>query len=334
MNFVDEVKILVVAGNGGNGCISFRKEKHIRYKYANGGDGGDGGNVYFVADKNIQNLSYFKFKKKFYAESGKKGNNNNCTAKRGKDILLKVPLGTRIRDFSTHKIIIDMIYHKQKIMIAKGGIHGLGNKKLKSSLNRSHQFYHYGTKGEKKELLIELIIIADVGIIGMPNAGKSTLISVISNAKPKIASYPFTTLFPNLGVLKNKDKIITIADIPGLMKNASKGFGLGISFLKHLKRCKMLLHLVDISPIDGSDPVKNIKIIFNELKKYDRKLIKKKCWLIFNKIDLLENKNIDKTINFFIKTLKWNSRYYIISSKKNIGITKISNDIYNFLYNK
>ncbi|MDE5285422.1 MAG: Obg family GTPase CgtA, partial [Buchnera aphidicola] len=265
----------VIAGNGGNGCISFRKEKYIPKGGPDGGDGGDGGNIWLKADNNLNTLTDLRFKKIFQAQHGKNGSNKNCSGKKGQDITILVPIGTKIINNQTREIIDDLIVHKQKLLVAKGGWHGIGNTRFKSSTNRTPRQNTLGKKGEVRELQLELIVIAEVGTLGMPNSGKSTLVKHISNAKTKISDYPFTTLNPILGSVKIGNKKFIIADIPGLIKGASKGRGLGINFLKHLERCKILLHIIDLVPIDQSNPIDNIIIILNEIKKYSIKLYHK-----------------------------------------------------------
>ncbi|CUX95779.1 GTPase ObgE/CgtA [Candidatus Mikella endobia] len=332
MKFIDEVKILVTAGNGGNGCISFHKEKYILHGGPDGGDGGDGGDIWILADENINTLIDYRFKKKFYAENGGNGQRYNCTGKKGKNCIILVPVGTRIVDLKTNEVIDDMIKHHQKIMVAKGGFHGLGNVRFKSSLNQTPRKKTEGSKGEIRELQLELMLLADVGLLGLPNAGKSTFISAVSAAKPKIADYPFTTLTPNLGVVNiNNKKSFIVADIPGLIKGAANGAGLGIRFLKHLNRCKILLHFIDISPLDQSDPVENAKIIFTELKIYSKKLASKPHWLIFNKIDLLNTKDLIKMNKNILQTFNWKEKVFFISATNNIGIEILCKELKNFL---
>ncbi len=332
MKFVDEAKILVIAGDGGNGCVSFRREKHIPNGGPNGGNGGDGGDVYLFADKNLNTLIDYRFRTIFRAEHGQSGKSYDCTGKRGQDSLLKVPVGTRIHDFSTKERIIDMISHGQCLMVAKGGFHGLGNTRFKSSINRTPRQKTIGTKGETKELFLELILLADVGMLGIPNAGKSTFIRSVSSAKPRVANYPFTTLVPSLGVVRiDTEQSFVIADIPGLVNGAAEGYGLGIHFLKHLERCTILLHLIDICPIDGSDPIENIKIIDNELKKYSEKLAKKPRWLIFNKIDLLTNKEMNNRSKIIIEAINYQYKYYHISAITQLGVKLLCLDIMRYL---
>lgn len=332
MQFVDEAIISIKAGNGGNGCISFLREKYIPHGGPNGGNGGNGGDVLIMSDSNINTLIDYRFKKFFFAENGKDGKSYNFTGKNGNNITLKVPIGTKVTDNKTKKIIIDMIKDKQQLIIAKGGLHGLGNVCFKSSINRTPREKTNGIEGEKREIKLELMLIADIGIFGMPNSGKSTLLSKISSAKPKIANYPFTTLVPNLGVIniKNKKKIV-IADIPGLIKGASYGSGLGISFLKHLERCSILLHLIDLAPLDNSNPIENINIINNEINIYNKKLQKKPCLLVFNKIDLIDFKKINKIIKNINEKLNYKKKYYFISSKNKYGLQNLCSDLIKYM---
>jgi GTPase len=294
MKFVDEAAILVVAGDGGNGCVSFRREKYIPNGGPDGGDGGDGGDVYLLADENLNTLIDYRFEKSFRAERGQNGQSRDCTGKRGKDITIKVPVGTRVQDQGTGEILGDMTRHEQRLMVAKGGWHGLGNTRFKSSVNRAPRQKTLGTAGEARDILLELLLLADVGMLGLPNAGKSTFIRAVSAAKPKVADYPFTTLVPSLGVVRmDHEQSFVIADIPGLIEGASDGAGLGIRFLKHLERCRVLLHLVDIAPIDESDPVENAKVIINELQQYNENWLQKPRWLVFNKVDLIEKEEAE-----------------------------------------
>lgn len=332
MKFVDEAKILILAGDGGNGCISFRREKYIPKGGPDGGDGGDGGDVYLFADRNINTLINFQFETIFRAKRGQNGQSRDCTGKRGQDNNIKVPVGTRIRDFSTSEIVGDMTRHGQRLMVAKGGFHGLGNTRFRSSVNRAPRQKTMGTKGETRELLLELILLADVGMLGMPNAGKSTFIRSISAAKPKVADYPFTTLVPSLGVVRmDNEQSFVIADIPGLIEGAAEEAGLGIRFLKHLERCTILLHLVDICPIDGSNPVENVKIIDAELGKYSENLVQKPRWLVFNKVDLFTAKEAKDRAKAIIEALKWQDKYYQISAVNQLGVKELCWDIMTFM---
>ncbi len=334
MKFVDEAKILVIAGDGGNGCVSFRREKHIPKGGSDGGDGGDGGDIYLLADENFNTLINYRFKTIFQAERGQNGQSRDCTGKRGQDNTIKVPVGTRIYDFLTKEIIGDMTRHGQRLMVAKGGYHGLGNTRFKSSINRAPRQKTMGTKGETRELLLELMLFADVGMLGMPNAGKSTFIRSVSAAKPKVADYPFTTLIPSLGVVRmDNERSFIIADIPGLIKGAAEGIGLGVRFLKHLERCTILLHLIDIYPIDGSNPVQNIKIIDLELEKYSKKLPQKPRWLVFNKVDLLTSEEANNRAKSIIRELGWQNKYYQISAVNQLGVKTLCWDIMTFIGN-
>lgn len=332
MKFVDEVAILVVAGNGGNGCVSFRREKYIPNGGPNGGDGGDGGDVYLLADENLNTLIDNRFVKAFRAESGQNGQSSNCSGKRGKDIIIKVPVGTRVKDQGTGEILGDMNRHEKKLMVAKGGWHGLGNTRFKSSVNRIPRQKTLGTIGEARNILLELLLLADVGMLGLPNAGKSTFIRAVSKAKPKVADYPFTTLVPSLGVVRmDHEQSFVIADVPGLIEGASDGVGLGIRFLKHLERCRVLLHLVDIAPINESNPVKNAKIIIKELNQYSENLANKPCWLVFNKVDLLDKKEVAKCTQAVVASIGWKGDYYLISAANREGVNALCWDIINFI---
>ena len=288
MKFVDEVEIRAEAGDGGSGIVSFRREKYVPDGGPDGGDGGDGASVYLLADENWNTLVDYQFERFHRAERGTNGQSRNCTGKKGVDLYLKVPVGTRVSDVDTEESLGDLTQHGQKLLVAKGGFHGLGNARFKSSINRAPRQKTLGTKGEVRNLKLELLLLADVGLLGLPNAGKSTFIRSVSAAKPKVADYPFTTLIPNLGVVRPEaSKSFVIADIPGLIEGASDGAGLGIRFLKHLERCRVLLHIIDVMPVDGTDPVDNAFSIINELHQYSPKLAEKPRWLVLNKIDLL-----------------------------------------------
>lgn len=332
MKFVDEAKILIVAGDGGNGCVSFRREKYIPNGGPDGGDGGDGGDVYMIADENLNTLIDYRFTKSYRAERGENGHSRDCTGKRGQDITISVPVGTRVRDLATNEIIADLTAHGQKQMVAKGGFHGLGNTRFKSSVNRAPRQRTMGTPGESREVLLELMLLADVGMLGMPNAGKSTFIRAVSAAKPKVADYPFTTLVPSLGVVRmDNHQSFVVADIPGLIEGAADGAGLGIQFLKHLERCRVLLHLIDIDPIDGSDPVENAKIIIAELEKYSEKLAQKPRWLVFNKVDLLDAEEAKEKAKAIVDALGWDENYYMIAAINQEGVKKLCWNIMEFL---
>ncbi len=289
MKFVDEATIRVEAGDGGNGVVSFRREKYIPKGGPDGGDGGDGGNVFMIADNNLNTLVDYKFTKFYKAERGQNGMSSDCTGAKGADIILKVPVGTRITDKETGEVLGDLRHEGDLLRVAKGGYHGFGNTHFKSSTNRAPRQKTNGTPGERRILELELLLVADVGLLGLPNAGKSTFIRSVSAARPKVADYPFTTLVPNLGVVKTGDgESFVIADVPGLIEGAAQGAGLGHRFLRHLERCRVLLHLVDAMPVDGSDPVENAKVIEKELQEYAHDLYEKPRWLVVNKVDLLE----------------------------------------------
>jgi GTP-binding protein len=327
MKFIDETVIQVIAGNGGNGCVNFRREKFIPKGGPDGGDGGNGGNVWLESNNNLNTLIDLRFKKIFQAPHGEDGSGKNCSGKKGEDIKIYVPIGTKIINYQTREKIGDLIKNKQKILVAKGGWHGLGNSRFKSSTNRTPRQRTLGKIGENRNIQLELVLIADVGTLGMPNAGKSTLVKNISGAKTKIANYPFTTLNPVLGSVSVQEKKFIIADIPGIIKGASQGLGLGVRFLKHLERCKILLHIVDLCPSDYSNPIENIKIVLNELKKYNINLYKKPKWLVLNKIDLLSTIETKKAINNIKNILKKEEKIYLISSIKKKGITELCSDI-------
>lgn len=332
MKFVDEAVIRVEAGDGGNGCVSFRREKYIPKGGPDGGDGGDGGDVFMVADENLNTLIDYRFEKSFRAERGQNGQSKACTGRRGQDITIKVPVGTRIIDQGTAEVLGDLTHHNQKIMVAKGGFHGLGNLRFKSSINRTPRQKTNGTPGDKRELLLELLLLADVGMLGLPNAGKSTFIRAVSAAKPKVADYPFTTLVPSLGVVRmDSQQSFVVADIPGLIEGASEGAGLGIRFLKHLERCRVLLHLIDIAPIDESDPVENAHIIINELHQYSEKLADKPRWLVFNKVDLIDEEEAQTRAKAIADALGWEDKYYLISAANQAGVTALCWDVMSFL---
>ncbi|CUX96121.1 GTPase Obg [Candidatus Gullanella endobia] len=332
MTFIDEATILVTAGDGGNGCVSFRREKYIPKGGPDGGDGGDGGDVWLLADENLNTLVNYRFNKNFRAERGQNGRSQNSTGKRGKDVIIKVPVGTRVLDSTNNKIIGDMVHHAQRLIVAKGGFHGLGNTHFKSSINQAPRKKTDGTKGEVREIQLHLMLLADVGMFGLPNAGKSTFIRAVSAAKPKVADYPFTTLVPSLGVvhINNKNRFV-VADIPGLIKGAANGDGLGIRFLKHLERCWLLLHLIDLAPVDKSDPLENARIIMSELGYYSKDLAAKPCWLVFNKSDLLNFKEAVSRAKFISESLGWKKKYFLISAANHNGIKELCWDIMAFI---
>ena len=332
MKFIDEALIRVEAGDGGNGCVSFRREKYIPKGGPDGGDGGDGGDVYLIADENLNTLIDYRFEKRFAAERGENGRSANCTGHRGKDITLRVPVGTRAIDNDTKEVLGDLTKHGAKMLVAKGGYHGLGNTRFKSSVNRAPRQKTNGTPGEKRDLQLELMLLADVGMLGLPNAGKSTFIRAVSAAKPKVADYPFTTLVPSLGVARvDANRSFVIADIPGLIEGASEGAGLGIRFLKHLERCRVLIHLVDIAPIDESDPADNIAVIETELFQYSEKLADKPRWLVFNKIDTISDEDAQQRAQNITEHLGWEDDYYLISAATGKNVLPLTRDIMDFI---
>ncbi len=332
MKFVDEAIIRVEAGDGGNGIISFLREKFISKGGPNGGDGGDGGDVYLQADENLNTLVDYQFEKFHTAERGENGGSVNCTGKRGADLVLRVPVGTRAVDVDTDEVIGDLTSHGQKLMVAKGGWHGLGNARFASSTNRTPRKKTNGTPGEIRNLRLELLLLADVGLLGLPNAGKSTLIRAVSAAKPKVADYPFTTLVPNLGVVRvEAHRSFVIADIPGLIAGAAEGAGLGIQFLKHLERCRLLLHIIDVLPADGSDPKENALTIIEELHKYSAKLAAKPRWLVFNKLDLVLEEELDEIIAEVTRALDWQGPVFKISAASRENTERLAKDILSYI---
>jgi len=325
MKFIDEAKIQVEAGHGGNGCCSFLRLKFMPNGGPDGGNGGDGGSIYLQADEGINTLIDYRYQRKFKAENGEKGQGRNCSGKAGGDLVLRVPVGTLIYDDDTDEVIADLDQSFQQACVAKGGRHGVGNARFKSSVNRSPRRTIPGTPGEKRYLRLELKVLADVGLVGMPNAGKSTLIHAVSAARPKVADYPFTTLHPNLGVVRvSQYRSFVMADIPGLIEGAAEGAGLGIRFLKHVMRTRLLLHIVDVLPVDGSDPVENAKIIARELKKFSPQLAKKERWLVFNKMDLLPEEERDAVCQQIVKKLRWKGNVFAISGLSHLGTEELA----------
>lgn len=313
MKFVDEATICVEAGDGGNGCLSFRREKYVPRGGPDGGDGGDGGSIYLVVDEGLNTLADFRFQRLFRAEAGRKGMGGNSSGKSGADRYIRVPQGTLVYDAGTDELLGDMVNAGDELLVAKGGVHGLGNARFKSSTNRAPRKTTRGTPGEKRNLQLELQVLADVGLLGMPNAGKSTFIRAVSAARPKVADYPFTTLYPHLGVVRvAAEQSFVIADIPGLIEGAAEGAGLGIQFLKHLARTRLLLHLVDIGNCaDGAEAVRQIKIIERELAHYGAGLEKRERWLVLNKIDLLAEASEQRLLKAVRKEIKRRPLYLI-----------------------
>lgn len=315
MKFVDEATIRVEAGNGGKGSVSFRREKYIPFGGPDGGDGGDGGSVYLVGDTNLNTLADFRFTRRFAAEHGQGGSGRNCTGKSGNDLFLPVPLGTIVRDAETDEVIGDVVAEGQKLLVAQGGFHGIGNARFKSSTNRAPRQFTPGTPGEQRNLQLELKVLADVGLLGLPNAGKSTLLAQVSAARPKIADYAFTTLYPQPGVVSvGPLKSFVMVDIPGLIEGAAQGAGLGIRFLKHLSRTRLMLHLVDILPPDDADIVDHIKTINAELRAFSDDLAAREQWLVFNKVDVMAPEESDALIRKALRRLRWKGPWFAISA--------------------
>lgn len=332
MKFVDEAEIRVEAGDGGNGVVGFRREKYVPRGGPDGGDGGDGGSVYLVADENLNTLIDYRFERFHRAERGKNGQGSDRTGRAGEDLEVKVPVGTRATDKDTGEVLGDLTKHGMRLKVAQGGFHGLGNARFKSSTNRAPRQKSDGTPGEIRWLLLELMLLADVGLLGLPNAGKSTFIRSVSSAKPKVADYPFTTLVPNLGVVRqDAQRSFVIADIPGLIEGAADGAGLGIQFLKHLERCRILLHLIDLLPADQSDPVENAKAIISELEKYSPELAAKPRWLIFNKIDLLLEEEAEEICQKIIDELQWEGPSFQISAFQKQNTDALCKDVMNYI---
>lgn len=321
MRFVDEAIIKIEAGHGGHGCLSFRREKFVPRGGPDGGDGGNGGCVYLMADQELNTLVDFRYQRHFKADNGQSGMGSNCTGKAGDDLVIRVPMGTMVYDIDTKELLGDINQHGNKLLVAQGGFHGLGNTRYKSSINRAPRQTSQGTPGESRHLRLELRVLADVGLLGLPNAGKSTLIRAVSSAKPKVADYPFTTLHPNLGVVRvGAHKSFVMADIPGLIEGASTGAGLGHRFLKHLSRTAVLLHIIDLLPIDGTDPIVSATAIINELKAYNPALLEKPRWLVFNKIDLLPTPEARaEAIARVVKALGWKEKTFAISAVSGEG---------------
>lgn len=330
MKFVDEATIDVAAGNGGAGCMSFRREKFIPFGGPNGGDGGRGGSVYAVADPNLNTLIDYRYARRHEARNGEPGRGSDQFGAAADDIVLRMPVGTIITDLDTEQPIAELLVPGEKVLIAKGGDGGFGNLHFKSSTNRAPRQKTPGWPGEQKRLRLELRVLADVGLLGMPNAGKSTLITAVSNARPKVADYPFTTLHPQLGVVRvGPEKSFVVADLPGLIEGAAEGAGLGHLFLRHLQRTRLLLHVVDMAPFDDSvDPVAQAKAIVNELKKYDAGLYDKPRWLVLNKLDMVPAEEREQRVKDFVKRLKWKGPVFQISALSREGLEPMVHAIY------
>ncbi len=328
MKFVDEARINVIAGDGGNGALGFRREKYIPRGGPDGGDGGDGGSVFLRATEGLNTLADFRHQRTYLAKRGENGRGQNCSGAGGDDCIVDVPVGTVAVDRETGQIIADMKYPGETVQVAKGGWHGLGNARFKSSTNQAPRKTTNGTPGERRELQLELRLLADVGLLGMPNAGKSTLITQLSSARPKVADYPFTTLHPNLGVVSiEAHRSFVMADIPGLIEGAAEGHGLGIRFLKHLSRTRLLLHLIDVLPIDQSDPVQSAIAIVGELEKHSEELASRERWLVLNKNDLLPQDEQAEHCQAIVDGLQWKGPVYNVSAATGLGTRKLAADI-------
>jgi len=333
MKFVDEVTIDIVAGNGGSGCASFRREKFIPFGGPDGGDGGRGGSVFAVGDRNLNTLIDFRYARRHEARNGEAGRGSDCNGAAAEDIVLRMPVGTIVRDAETDEILAELLEPDEKVLLAKGGDGGFGNLHFKSSTNRAPRQKTLGWPGETKALRLELRVLADVGLLGQPNAGKSTLIAAVSNARPKIADYPFTTLYPNLGVVRvGPEQSFVMADIPGLIEGAAEGAGLGHQFLRHLQRTRVLLHLVDFAPLDESvDPVAEAKAIVAELKKYDPELHAKPRWLVLNKVDMVPAEEREAKVKDFLKRFKWKGPVFVISGLTREGCEPLLRAIFEYV---
>jgi GTP-binding protein len=333
MKFVDEARLKVQAGNGGRGSTSFRREKFVPFGGPDGGDGGNGGSVYVRAVAGINTLADFRIERTFKGGVGEPGGGNDCTGRSGEDLYIPVPVGTVIRDSETEEQLGDLTHVGQEILVARGGKGGWGNQRFKSSTNRAPRQFGPGLPGEKRLLELEMKVIADVGLLGLPNAGKSTLISVVSAARPKIADYPFTTLHPNLGVVSvGQHRSFVMADIPGLIEGAAEGAGLGIRFLRHLQRTRVLLHLVDIAPVDpDADPVRDARSIVGELKKYSKELAEKPRWLVLNKSDLLPEDEAKKRAKSIVRSLRFRGPHFLISGATGQGTQALMEAVMGFL---
>lgn len=336
MKFIDEARIEVIAGDGGNGVASFCREKFRPFGGPDGGDGGKGGSIIAVADRNINTLVDYRYAKLHKAKNGENGRGSDCYGKGADDVFLRMPVGTLITDRNTGEEIADLTEHGQEVVLVRGGEGGWGNIHFKSSTNRAPRQRTDGKEGERRELSLELKVLADVGLLGLPNAGKSTFITAVSNARPKIADYPFTTLHPNLGMVRvSHEKSFVIADIPGLIEGAADGVGLGVQFLRHLQRTGLLLHIVDLAPFDdGVDPVKDAKALIKELRKYDEALYEKPRWLVLNKLDVLSEDVRKKRVKDFIKRFGWKGPVFEISALTHDGCQDLITEIYTYLAEK
>ncbi len=330
MKFIDEATIDVAAGNGGSGCMSFRREKFIPFGGPDGGDGGRGGSVYAVGDRNLNTLIDFRYARKHVARNGESGRGADQFGAAAQDIVLRMPMGTIVTDAETGETIAELLVPDEMVRIVKGGDGGFGNLHFKSSTNRAPRQKTVGWPGEQKKLRLELRVLADVGLLGMPNAGKSTLIAAVSNARPKIADYPFTTLHPNLGVVRvGPEQSFVIADIPGLIEGAAEGAGLGHQFLRHLQRTQLLFHVVDLAPFDeGVDPVDQVRVIVRELRKFDAALLNKERWLVLNKVDMVPSAELEGRVKSILRRLRWKGEVFAISALARSGLEALMRAAY------
>src|SRR5262245_46646658 len=332
MKFIDEAHIEVHAGKGGDGAVSFRREKYVPRGGPDGGDGGRGGSVVAVADRNINTLVEYRFARIHRARDGERGSGRQCNGRGAEDVVLRMPAGTVITDARTGESVADLAEHQQSAVLARGGGGGLGNVNFKSSTNRAPRKFTPGEPGEHRVLNLELKVLADVGLLGLPNAGKSTFIRAVSSARPKVADYPFTTLHPHLGVVRiGVDRSFVIADIPGLIEGAAEGAGLGHQFLRHLARTRLLLHIVDAAPLDGSDPVHNARSVAAELKKYDPALHRKPRWLVLNKMDMLTGETREAAEKELLRGLRWRGPSFCISALTGEGCRELTLSVMKFL---
>lgn len=332
MKFVDEAPIVVEAGKGGNGCMSFRREKYIPKGGPDGGDGGDGGSIFLEADDAVNTLIDYRYTRRYRAPNGGNGTSRNCTGAKGEDLVLKVPVGTTAIDIDTGEALGDLTENGERLMVARGGYHGLGNTRYKSSTNQAPRQTKPGQPGESRNLKLELKVLADVGLLGLPNAGKSTFIRAVSAAKPKVADYPFTTLVPNLGVVKIEDhRSFVVADIPGLIEGASEGAGLGTRFLKHLVRTQLLLHIVDMAPFDESDPAERVKAISEELERFSPGLAQRDRWLVLNKLDMVDADERQQRVQEVLDKLDWQGPVFEISALRREGTFELSCAIMDYM---
>jgi len=328
MKFIDEASITVEAGKGGNGCLSFLREKYRPEGGPDGGDGGDGGSVYMEATEALNTLVDFRFQPRYRAESGKPGRGRNCTGAGADDLIMQIPVGTTVIDQDTLEVLVDFTKHGQRAMIAQGGFHGLGNTRFKSSVNRTPRQTTNGSPGEVRNIRLELKVMADVGLLGLPNAGKSTFIRAVSAAKPKVANYPFTTLVPNLGVVSlSKHRSFVIADVPGIIEGAAEGAGLGFQFLRHVSRTRLLLHIVDMAPYDGSNPADAVQCISDELEKFSPTLAKRDRWLVLNKLDMLPEDEREQRCQEVLDELQWQGSVYRVSAIQSEGTEALCYDV-------